>query len=61
MEMNARPDWNNLPEAIRNEWINSVMNFYPAGTTTREDAVNLAKDDYENSETLQPEAFPVAV
>jgi hypothetical protein len=54
MYMNAKPAWDNLSEVQRTAWIENVIKFYPPDSVTPQDAVELARDEYNDSESLLP-------
>lgn len=51
IEAQTKPAWKDLPPEIRNAWIEQTQAFYPAGSTTLEDAAELAQSEYEQSES----------
>ena len=56
----ARPEWKQLPAAIRAEWEKSLAEFYPEGAISTADLEGVAKYDYEMAETLHPELVKAA-
>ena len=62
MEAQSKPAWDELNEQIRNAWIQQTHAFYPAGSTTIAEAIELARYEYEQSESesLLPPAEPAA-
>ena len=50
MDTQSKPVWNELPEQIRNAWIEQTHAFYPLGSTTIAEATELAQYEYEQSE-----------
>jgi len=54
METKNRPTWENLSEDQRNAWIQSVINFYPPNSSTPQEIIELAKDEYTDAESLLP-------
>ena len=55
MDTTIKPAWEQLPEAHRKIWIAQVINFYPPAVVSEKDAVELARDEYADAETLLPE------
>jgi hypothetical protein len=57
MDVKSKPTWQELPEEIRNAWIQQVHAFYPEGSTTIAEATELAQYEYDQSESesLHPE------
>jgi hypothetical protein len=51
MDTHSRPAWQELPEEIRNAWIQQTQAFYPLGTTTIAEATELARYEYDQSES----------
>lgn len=51
IEAQTKPAWKDLPPEIRNAWIEQTQAFYPPGSTTLEDAAELAQSEYEQSES----------
>lgn len=51
MAERSKPTWQELPEEIRNVWIQQTQAFYPVGSTTIEEAIELAKYEYDQSES----------
>jgi hypothetical protein len=51
MESRTKPTWQELPEEIRNAWIQQTQAFYPPGSTTLAEATELAKYEYDQSES----------
>jgi hypothetical protein len=60
METQSKPAWAELNEQIRNAWIQQTHAFYPVGSTTIAEAVELARYEYEQleSESLLPPVEP---
>jgi hypothetical protein len=54
MDTNNRPAWENLSEDQRNAWIQNVVNFYPPNTSGQQEIVELARDEYNDAESLLP-------
>jgi hypothetical protein len=54
IEEQNRPDWENLPEEIRSEWIRETEKFYAPNVVTPEDIVAVAQEDYRMAESLRP-------
>ena len=50
MDAQSKPAWNELPEQIRNAWIQQAHAFYPLGSTTTEEATEPARYEFEQSE-----------
>jgi hypothetical protein len=55
MDMTTKPVWEQLPEELRKIWIQQVINFYPPAVVSEKDAVELAREEYADAETLLPE------
>jgi hypothetical protein len=51
MSPQSKPAWKELDEPIRNAWIKQTQDFYPPGSTTLEDAAEVAQYEYEQSES----------
>jgi len=51
MDAQSKPTWKELPEQIRNAWIEQAHAFYPLGSTTIAEAIELAQYEYEQSES----------
>jgi hypothetical protein len=51
MDAHTKPAWQELPQDIRNAWIQQTQAFYPMGSTTAEEAIELARYEYEQSES----------
>jgi hypothetical protein len=47
----SKPTWQELPEEIRNAWIQQTQAFYPVGSTTLAEATELAQYEYDQSES----------
>ena len=56
MDMQTKHAWENLSEEQRNTWTQHVINFYPPNTVSPQEAVELARDEYFEAETLLPVA-----
>ena len=54
METNAKPTWENLSDEQRNAWLQQIINFYPPNSSTPEEVVELARDEYNDAESLLP-------
>lgn len=54
MDMQTKQAWENLSEEQRNVWTQHVINFYPPNTVTPQDALELARDEYNEAESLLP-------
>jgi hypothetical protein len=54
MDTNTRPAWENLSDEHRNVWIQQVINFYPPNTSSQQEIVDLARDEYNDAESLLP-------
>jgi len=61
MDARSKPTWQELPEEIRNEWIQQTQAFYPVGSTTIAEATELAQYEYDQSESesLRPVIEPL--
>jgi hypothetical protein len=51
MEAQPKPAWQELPEEIQNAWIQQTQAFYPLGSTTLAEATELARYEYDQSES----------
>jgi hypothetical protein len=51
MDAQSKPVWKELDEEIRNAWIQQAHDFYPLGSTTIAEATELARYEYEQSES----------
>jgi hypothetical protein len=51
MDAQSKPAWQELPEEIRNAWIQQAQAFYPPGSTTVPEATELARYEYDQSES----------
>jgi len=62
MNAQPKPAWKELPEEIRNAWVQQTHSFYPPGSTTIAEATELAQYEYEQSESesLNPPAETAA-
>jgi len=47
----SKPSWDELPENIRNAWIQQTQAFYTVGSTTPEEVTELARYEYDQSES----------
>jgi hypothetical protein len=47
----SKPSWDELSEDIRNAWIQQTQAFYPVGSTTPEEVTELARYEYDQSES----------
>ncbi len=47
----SKPSWEDLPQEIRNAWIQQTQAFYPVGSTTPEEVNELARYEYDQSES----------
>jgi hypothetical protein len=54
MHTNIKPAWENLSEEHRNAWIQQVINFYPPNTSSQQEIVDLARNEYDDAESLLP-------
>jgi len=54
MNTNNKPSWDNLSEDQRNVWIRQVVNFYPPNSVSPQEVIELARDEYNDAETLLP-------
>jgi len=54
MDIIKKTNWENLPEAHRNSWMQHVVNFYPPNTVSALEAAELAREEYAEAETLLP-------
>ncbi len=54
MDMNTKQNWENLSEAQQSTWIQHVIKFYPPNTVSPQEALELARDEYNESEFLLP-------
>ena len=62
MDAQSKPAWPELAEEIQSAWIQQTHAFYPPGSTTIEEATELARYEYEQSESesLHPPVETVA-
>jgi len=49
-----RPNWESLPQAIREEWIRDAGNFYAHGAVSEADVLEVARENYAAEESLHP-------
>lgn len=49
-----KTNWENLSEAHRHSWTQHVINFYPPNTVSPQEAAELAREEYENADSLLP-------
>lgn len=54
METKSKPSWESLREDQQQAWIQQVINFYLPTVISPDDALELAKEEYADSETLLP-------
>ena len=54
MDTANKPAWENLSEDHRSAWIQQVINFYPPNTSSPQELVELARDEYNDAESLLP-------
>jgi hypothetical protein len=51
---NTKIAWENLPEETRAAWTEQVISFYPPNTVSPSEVIELARDEYNDAETLLP-------
>ncbi len=51
MPTHSKPSWHDLPEEIRNAWLRQTQAFYPEGRITLDDMIDIARYEYEQSES----------
>ena len=54
MDMNTKHTWENLSAAQRDAWTQHIVKFYPPNTVSPQEAVELARDEYNEAESLLP-------
>jgi len=54
MDTQKKSSWENLPEAHRHEWTQHVIKFYPPNTVSPQEAAELARDEYNEADSLLP-------
>ncbi len=54
MAMNSKHAWENLPEDQRTVWTQHVIKFYPPNTVSLAEALELAREEYNESESPLP-------
>jgi hypothetical protein len=54
MDTNTKPTWESLSDEHRNVWIQQIINFYPPNTSSPQEIAALARDEYNDAESLLP-------
>ena len=54
METINKTTWENLPATHRDAWTQHVINFYPPNTVSPQEAAELAREEYNEAESLLP-------
>ncbi len=52
--MMTKHPWEQLSEEQRNLWTQHVIKFYPPNTVAPQEALELARDEYNETESLLP-------
>jgi|GEM_PF-2910548 hypothetical protein len=54
MNIMTKPAWEELSDPHRDAWIQRAINFYPPGSVAMPELIEVARDEYAESDSLLP-------